>query len=88
MPDGGMLTVEARSVVLDSTLAGTHPEARAGRYARLSVTDTGIGMDTATMDRIFESFLTTKEPGEGAGLGVAMVRVAVKQGKGFLTVES
>lgn len=88
MPDGGTITVEARSVVLDSTLAGGHPEARAGHYAKLSVTDTGIGMDTATMDRMFEPFFTTKPPGEGAGLGLALVQGAVKQGKGFVTVES
>ena len=88
MLDGGTITVETKGLPLDEAFARTHPEARAGRYVRLTVSDTGTGMDDATAARVFEPFFTTKEPGEGVGLGLAMVHGAVKQGGGFVTVDS
>ena len=88
MPDGGALTIATENVTVDDALSRTNPEAVPGRYARLTVTDTGTGIDEASMGRVFEPFYTTKEPGEGVGLGLAMVHGAVKQSGGFVTAQS
>ena len=88
MPDGGSLTIETNGVAVTEVLARTHPDARCGSYARLSVTDTGTGMERAIVARLFEPFFTTKEPGQGVGLGLSMVHGAVKQTGGFVTVDS
>ena len=88
MPDGGSLTIETTGITVTEALARAHPEARCGSYARLSVIDTGVGMERATVARIFEPFFTTKEPGQGVGLGLSMVHGAVKQTGGFVTVDS
>jgi PAS domain S-box-containing protein len=85
-PRGGRLTVrlEAVSLEADDVPAGLRP----GRHARLTVADTGCGMDTATLDRIFEPFFTTKPVGEGTGLGLSVVHGIVKSHEGAITVES
>ena len=88
MPEGGLLTIDTEAVDVDEAAARVNPEASPGRYVRLVVRDTGVGMEEETVARIFEPFFTTKEPGEGVGLGLAMVHGAVKQGGGFITVES
>ena len=88
MPDGGSLTIETTDVAVTEALVRTCPDARSGSYARLSVRDTGTGMERTIVARIFEPFFTTKEPGQGVGLGLSMVHGAVKQTGGFVTVDS
>jgi signal transduction histidine kinase len=82
MPDGGRLTIQT-SNASPGSLAG-----RAGRAVRLSVTDTGMGMDPETQARIFEPFFTTKELGKGTGLGLAMAYGTVQQSGGQIEVNS
>ncbi len=88
MPQGGSLTIGIEAVRIDGDYPVTHPEARAGDFVRLRVTDTGCGMDFTTLTRIFEPFFTTKEVGKGTGLGLATVYGIVKQHDGWLEVNS
>ena len=88
MPDGGHLILETTSVVLSELKAQQNREARPGHFVALSVSDSGCGMDEATLSKIFEPFFTTKEVGHGTGLGLATVYGIVKQHEGWIEVES
>jgi len=87
MPGGGELYLVTSREVLDETFCKPHQVAP-GRYAKMSVTDTGIGMDAATCLRIFDPFFTTKDKGRGTGLGLASAYGIVKNHSGFVTVYS
>ncbi len=69
---GGELIVSIKEITADSFFCRTHPEVREGKYYILSVKDTGIGMDSNTVSKIFNPFFTTKKKGEGTGLGLSM----------------
>jgi two-component system, cell cycle sensor histidine kinase and response regulator CckA len=88
MPEGGQLTLETRHVDVHPTYARQKVELTPGPYEVLSIGDTGVGMDAATVARAFEPFFTTKAVGKGTGLGLATAYGIVKQSGGHITVHS
>jgi PAS domain S-box-containing protein len=87
MPHGGKLIIETGSVYLDENYAGMN-DVRPGRYAMIAVTDTGLGIPAAIIDKVFNPFFTSKGPGKGTGLGLSMVYGFVKQSAGHIKVYS
>ena len=88
MPSGGKFILETSKVRTDEVFSQMHTPMTAGNYVLLAVSDTGVGMDPATVSKIFEPFFTTKEVGKGTGLGLAMVYGIVEQAGGHIWVYS
>lgn len=87
MPTGGALHIETSNIIVQES-PNTYPELPSGAYVKLSVSDTGSGMDRETREHIFEPFFTTKEQGKGTGLGLATVFGIAKQHRGHVNVYS
>lgn len=85
---GGEMAIDLREVMPDSALRARHPNLQEKRYVRLSVSDTGHGMDAATMERIFEPFFTTKPINKGTGLGLSVVHGIITSFHSEITIES
>ena len=88
MPDGGTLCITASNISIDESYAQMNTEAREGSYIVIAVSDTGTGIPHEILDRIFESFFTTKEFGKGTGLGLSTAHAIVKSHDGFMNVYS
>ena len=88
MPNGGTLNLEVAEQTIDDSLSTDGLQLTPGRYARLTVTDTGMGMVDEIKERAFDPFFTTKPVGEGSGLGLSMVYGVVQQSGGHITIRS
>lgn len=88
MPLGGRLTIRTENVILDESYCSVIHEAKPGRYVRITLADSGMGIHKEMIHRIFEPFFSTKEPGKGTGLGLSVVYGIVKQHQGWINVYS
>jgi len=86
--NGGILDVKLGSFEVDSDMAAKYPDLRPGPYLKLIVSDTGCGMTQEVVERVFNPFFTTKKPGEGTGMGLAVVHGIIKNHNGAITVYS
>jgi len=87
MPDGGDIFIQTENVFLDKFQIAPYQD-ECGQYVKISVRDTGIGMDKSIQEKIFEPFFTTKKQGQGTGLGLSSVYGIVKNHRGYITVYS
>ena len=88
MPEGGTLNIRTGTEIISEAFARQNPEAAAGSFAWLEVSDTGSGISPENLSKVFEPFFTTKELGKGTGLGLATVYGIVKQHHGWITLQS
>ena len=88
MPEGGWLTVRTANAILDQSFRSRWPEAVPGEYVRLTVSDTGQGMDQDILDHIYDPFFTNKEVGKGTGLGLSTVYGIIKTHGGLINCDS
>ncbi|PHM06416.1 PAS domain-containing hybrid sensor histidine kinase/response regulator [Nostoc sp. 'Peltigera malacea cyanobiont' DB3992] len=88
MPNGGKLSISATKLFIDENHARMHIGATANSYVKITVADTGVGIDSEIIDRIFDPFFTTKEVGKGTGLGLSILMGIVKSHGGFVEVAS
>ncbi|HAG51011.1 MAG TPA: hypothetical protein DCL42_06705, partial [Deltaproteobacteria bacterium] len=88
MPNGGSLSISTGQTEIDNKFINTHGYGDVGKYALLSVSDTGAGIDEEAKKKIFEPFYTTKEVGKGTGLGLSIAYGIIKQHNGYINVES
>ena len=88
MPNGGSLLIRVEETEIDAGFISSHGYGKEGRYGIVTVSDTGTGMDNATLERIFEPYFTTKETGKGTGLGLAIAYGIIKQHNGFINAYS
>ncbi|MGH6680462.1 MAG: ATP-binding protein, partial [Bradyrhizobium sp.] len=88
MPRGGKLTLETRNVYLDEGYASMNSEVVVGNYVMIAVSDTGMGISPANLEKVFDPFFTTKEVGKGTGLGLSMVFGFIKQSGGHIKIYS
>ena len=87
-PGGGILSLGLEDFQINAADVQTNPDFKVGTYIKLSVSDTGSGMEASIIDRIFDPFFTTKPKGEGTGMGLALVHGIVKSYSGVITVQS
>jgi hypothetical protein len=88
MPEGGILTIEARTTELQNHQTPFQPQPLSGKFIELTVSDTGTGIPPEALPKIFEPFFTTKDPGKGTGLGLSTVLGIVRGHGGYLEVSS
>lgn len=88
MPDGGCLTIQTRSVLLNETYAARHPEVAPGHYVLISVADTGTGIPEDMLENVVEPFFTTKDGAKASGLGLSMAYGFIRQSGGHIDVSS
>lgn len=88
METGGRIDIDIAAAVIDERLVAAHPELIRGPGVKITVRDTGNGMDAATLERIFDPFFTTKAPGKGTGLGLSVAHGVVRSHFGAISVES
>ncbi len=88
MTQGGKVTIKTENIVLSKAESKIISESYSGRFVRLSIEDTGVGISAETIDKIFEPFYSTKEVGKGTGLGLSVVYGIVKKHNGWINVYS